>query len=253
VDPLTIAALLVAGFFAGAINAVVGAGTLITYAALIALGVSPVAANATNTTGVGAGSWASVVAYRRELSQRWRELVRPAALCIVGAFVGVMLVLALPERVFVVVVPWLIAGAAILVWVQPLLAKQVYEHGVDSRHRRPRPLFWGSGLVGIYGGYFGAAQGVMFMALLGSTYDRDPQESNAAKNLLASCANVTAAITFVVAGKVLWPQAIAIGFGALLGGYLGGSFARKLPRSVLRGTVVAVGLGAAVLLLVQAY
>lgn len=243
VDAGSIALLVVAGVVAGAINGVVGAGTLITYPALLAVGAMPVAANATNTTGLSVGSWSSAYAYRRELTGR-RSLLLPALLLgIVGAAIGASLVLVLPERVFAGIVPWLIVSSVVLVVAQPFLAKRLANRTVQARRG---PLTAAIGAIGIYGGYFGAGQGVVLMAALGTLYDANPQHANAAKNLMAAGANITAAVVFMIAGRVWWAAALCIAAGALVGGTLGAKGARMLPAWGLRAAVVAVGIIAAV-------
>lgn len=242
-------AIVVAGFAAGAVNGVVGAGTLITYPVLLAVGASPVTANATNTTGLSVGSWTSAWAYRRELAGRRRVLLPAFIAGVLGAALGASLVLALPERVFATLVPWLILLGAVLVgvqpWLQPLLRRR---RGATAPGGEPRrgALTIGIGGIGIYGGYFGGGQGVVLMALLGWVYDPDPQRSNAAKNLFAAAANVTAAVVFIVAGRVWWWAAVVLAIGAALGGTVGAQAARRLAPGRLRLAVVAVGIIAAV-------
>lgn len=239
-DPGTFALLVGAGFAGGFINAAVGSGTLLTYPALLAAGIPPVTANGTNSTGLSPGSFASAWAYRAELRDRLGVLAWPLAATVVGAAIGASLVVALPSRIFVSIVPWLVGMATVLVAVQPLLAKRLgeLEHGSG---RRLWPWTW---VVGVYGGYFGAAQGVMLMAVLGLAYDADTQRSNGAKNILAASGNVTAAVVFAISGAVVWAAAFAIAVGSVPGGYIGGRAARLLPGYVLRGLVVVVGIGA---------
>jgi uncharacterized membrane protein YfcA len=243
----TVVLLAAAGFGGGFINGAVGSGTLLTYPALLAAGIPPVAANGTNTTGLSPGSFASAWAYRVELRDRLRILRLPIVATIAGAGLGAGLVVALPERVFTSLVPWLVAMATVLMAVQPLLSRYVGEHRPHLRHS----VWPWTGIIGVYGGYFGAAQGVMYMAALGLVYDPDPQRSNAAKNILAFFGNVTAAVVFAIAGAVVWWAALVIMVGSIPGGYVGGRVARRLPRSVLRGLVVAVGFFATVYLVVR--
>lgn len=239
-DPGTLALLAAAGFAGGFINAAVGSGTLIVYPALLAAGLAPVAANGTNTAGLSPGSFSSAWAYRAELRDRMARLRRPIVATVLGAALGAGLVVALPSQVFTAVVPWLVGLATVLVALQPVLTRVVSEH---SEHG-PRRVWPWTGLVGVYGGYFGAAQGVMLMAALGLVYDADTQRANAAKNILAAFANVTAAVVFAVSGAVVWLAALAVAVGSIPGGYVGGRVARRLPRSVLRGLVVVIGVGA---------
>lgn len=254
-DPGTGALLVAAGLLGGTVNAVVGSGTLITFPALLAAGLPPVTANGTNTTGLVVGSISSTYGYRRELEGRWRRLAVPAAASFLAACLGAGLVLLLPEKVFTTVVPWLIVSAAVLVAVQPRIARWAAARA-EARMRTPHDahpaaLTAGVAASGVYGGYFGAAQGVVLMAVLGLLYDDDVQHANGAKNLMASAANLAAAFVFIAAGRVDWLAAVCIAVGALVGGLVGARFARSLPPAVLRGTVVAVGVLAAVSLLVR--
>lgn len=239
-EPVTWLLLAAAGFAGGFINAAVGSGTLIVYPALLAAGVPPVAANGTNTTGLALGSFSSAWAYRLELRDRMAQLRFPIAATVIGATLGASLVVALPAKVFTSIVPWLVGLATVLVAVQPLLARRVSEHRMGGRHR----VWPWTGLIGIYGGYFGAAQGVMLMSALGLVYDADTQRANAAKNILAAFANVTAAIVFAISGAVVWLAALAVMVGSVPGGYVGGRVARRLPRWALRTLVVLIGIGA---------
>lgn len=246
----TIVWLLVAGFFGAAINGVVGAGTLITFPALLAAGAPPVIANGTNTLGLSLGSWSSAYAYRTELSGRgW--LIRPALVgSAVGALVGALLVIGLPETVFEVAVPWLILTATALVAVQPFVARRL--HRPEGRSTNSRAgLAVAIGASGVYGGYFGAGQGVVLMAVLGWLYDRSPQHANAAKNLFAATANITAAIVFAVSGRVWWWAALVLAVAAVAGGTVGARAARRLRPAALRVAVIGVGLVATVLVWVR--
>lgn len=253
----------IAGLFAGAINAVVGSGTLVTYSALLAVGIPPIPANGSNTAGLSPGAFAAVYAYRYELRDRLTELRLPLIASVSGAALGAVLVVALPERVFAAIVPWLIAVGTLLVAVQPIRERLGRRRDrIDSevttqphqtsmgRQRRARVWPW-TGLVGIYGGYFGAAQGVLYMAVLTWLYDRNPQNSNAAKNLLAAAANSVAAVVFISVGAIVWPAALMLAASSVVGGYVGGRWARRLPASVLRGMVVAVGIVATTSLLID--
>lgn len=253
-DPVLIAGLILAGFAGAAINGVVGAGTLITFPTLLAAGAPPVIANGTNTLGLSVGSWSSAFAYRDELRGS-RDLVVPALVgSAAGATVGALLVIVLPETVFSAAVPWLILIAAVLVAIQPVVTKWVRRRAAstssrDSRGvadtRHPRALTVAIGVSGIYGGYFGAGQGVVLMAVLGWLYDPSPQRANAAKNLFAATANITAALVFVLAGRVWWWAAALLAIGALIGGTLGAKGARRLRPGALRAAVVAIGFIAA--------
>lgn len=237
--------LAVVAFAASGINSMVGGGTLLTFGTLTALGYPPVVANGTSTTGVSIGSFASAWAYRRELSGR---NLRLAILTTVAmSMAGALLVVALPPWVFSAVVPWLILLAVALVAVQPLLDRMVKSEQPQERPHRDLPLW--TGLVGLYGGYFGAGQGVMYMAALGLRYDGRAQHANAAKNLLSASANVAAGIVFIVGGAFAPLAALAIAIGGVAGGYAGARIARRLPDLVLRIIVILVGIGAAALVI----
>lgn len=259
-DLTTILVVTVAGFLGGTINAVVGSGTLIVYPALLALGVPPVLANGTNTTGLSMGNFSAAWGYRRELADRASILALPLIVAVLGAVTGALLVIRLPEVVFATIVPWLIIGSCVLVAVQPMIARRLSRRRapVETSNDQPAlrtvrrwPLPVATAAVGVYGGYFGAGQGVILMAVLGAVYDRDIQRANAAKNLLAAVANVTAAITFAVSGQVWWAAAALVAVGAIIGGTLGASVARRLPPVAMRIAVVAVGLLAALSILIR--
>jgi uncharacterized membrane protein YfcA len=149
--------------------------------------------------------------------------------------------------VFTSVVPWLVGLATVLIAVQPLVNRWAREHREPGEHR----LWPWTGAVGVYGGYFGAAQGVMLMAILGVRYDAGTQRANGAKNLLAASANATAAIVFAVSGAVVWLAALAVAAGSIPGGYVGGRLARRLPGSALRALVVLIGIGATLYLVLH--
>ncbi len=241
-----------AGLAAAAINAVVGSGTLLTYPILLSVGLPPVVANGTNSVGLSVGGVASALGYRRELRPRLRMLLVPTLLAMLGGAVGAVLVVRLSERVFTMVVPWLILVAVLLVAFQPIIARYVQHRPHHLLHAaRDLPLW--TTILGVYGGYFGAGQGVMYMAVLGLRYDEDVQQSNGAKNLLGSLANVAAAAVFIASGIMSWKFAIALWVGSIAGGYYGAALARRIPRNVLRLVIIGVGVYAAAYLFVVYY
>ena len=246
--------LLVAlvGVAAGAVNGVVGSGTLLTYPLLLSMGLPPVIANGSNTVGLSFGGVSAAVAYREELRPRARVLVVPTILAMVGGAIGAMLVVRLPPEVFEFVVPWLIVGAVLLVAFQPLIGRQLQRMKHHPHHAARELPLWTT-LVGIYAGYFGAGQGVMYMAILGLRYDDDIQQVNAAKNLFAPLGNIAAALVFIWSGMLSWPYAVAIFFGSLVGAYYGARFARRIPTAVLRAIIIVIGLYAAGYLFVTYY
>jgi hypothetical protein len=229
-----------AGLAAGAINAVVGSGTLITFPTLLAVGLPPVVANVSNTVGLVPGGVAAALGYRRELAGQRSRVLRFAAATVTGAALGAVLLLVLPESSFVAVVPVLILLGCMLVLIQPWLIRRL---GERRRSHHGGPLVWLLVLaIGVYGGYLGAGQGVLLIAVLGLGLDETLQRVNAAKNVLAGLANLVAGLIFVVVADVDWAVAALIAMGSTVGALVGAGVARRLPEPVLRGTVVAIGL-----------
>lgn len=228
--------LFVAGFAAGGINAAVGSGTLITFPTLLAMGVPPVLANGTNALGLVPGSASGAYAFRDVIDRRaWRW----ATIVGVCAMAGALLVLVLPSEVFSAAVPWLILLAVALVALQPVLVK----HLPEPNRRSSAVALSGAGF---YGGYFGAGQGIAFLAALSASGVRSLHEANGFKNILAGVANSSAALIFVVGGQVLWSAAAVLAVSSLLGGWLGGRLTRRLPASALRALIIVVGVAAAI-------
>ena len=250
VTPGSAALVAVAGLFAGAINAAVGSGTLISYPALLAAGLPPVPANATNNIGVLFGSISATASYRPLLRDRWSRLRWGVVAAGVGGAAGAGLVLALPTAVFAAVVPWLIVLAVVLVAVQGRMSNWL-RRALPNAHGSSSALALVALPTGVYGGYFGAGQGVILMGLLGITYDADVQRANGAKNLLAATANGTAAVVFAFSGRVNWEYTGILAIAAIIGGTIGGQLARRARPAVLRVLVILVGLVAAGSLLLR--
>jgi uncharacterized protein len=247
VSLLECVAVLAAGVFAGAINTIVGSGTLVTFPVLLAVGYDPLIANVSNTIGLVPGSISGAVGYRAELAgQRGRIGVLVGA-ALIGGITGAVLLLSLPSDVFDAVVPALIALAVVLVIVQPRLARALAARRARARPHGGPPLWGGVLGTGIYGGYFGAAQGVILLALLGITIpDEGLQRLNALKNVLAAFINGVAAIVFVVFASVAWLPAVLLAAGSAAGGQLGAQVGRRLSPVILRGVIVVVGVAAIV-------
>jgi len=232
-----------AGLAAGTINTIVGSGSLVTFPTLLALGYPPVLANVSNTIGLFPGSVSGAVGYRRELAgQRTRILW----LCVAGGLGGLsggFLLLALPGSVFRGVVPFLILLACGLIAAQPRLTRLVADRRGDHRNR----VVVGTSvfLTGVYGGYFGAAQGVILIALLAIFVHDDLQRLNAAKNVVAAVVNGVAAMLFASATHVAWGAAGVLALGAIAGGQLGAMLGRRLPAGALRAAIVIVGVAVA--------
>jgi uncharacterized membrane protein YfcA len=267
------AALLGAGLAAGAINTIVGSGTLLTFPTLLAFGYSPVVANVTNTVGLVPGSASGIHGYREEIEDfrgHGPRLARLVTASLLGAITGAVLLLVLPAEAFKAIVPVLILMALGLIVLQPRLSRRLAarraaaaENAAENGDAPPRHGGWvvaasvfGSG---VYGGYFGAAQGVLLMAILGITYSDRLQVLNGVKNVLAFVVNGVAAIIFIVAGalpgsgpdhpSVVWSAALAIAVGAVIGGQIGARIGRRLSPTVLRALIIVVGLVAVVRML----
>jgi uncharacterized membrane protein YfcA len=239
------------GFFAGSINTIVGSGSLVTFPTLLAIGYSPVVANVSNTVGLVFGSVSGAFGYRRELEGQQRRATVLGTGSLIGGVTGAVLLLTLPSSVFDDVVPVLILLACGLVIVQPRLSEmiaarrsRVVEHGGVA-------LWVLVLLTGVYGGYFGAAQGVILLALLGTFIAEDLQRLNGVKNVLAAIANGVAAIVFVFAADVAWDVAALIAVGSIVGAQFGAHFGRQIPAALLRVVIVVIGVVAAIKLLVD--
>ena len=239
-----------AGLVAGTVNTVVGSGSLITFPTLLGFGYPAVLANVSNTVGLVPGSASAVVAYRSELAGQGRRVGVLGWASGAGSLAGAVLLLALPHSVFRHVVPVLILAACVLVALQPVLARRLADHHA----RRPHGGVWLFSSVlasGVYGGYFGAAQGVILMGLLGAFLPDGLQRLNAVKNVLALIVNVVSALFFVAVTHVAWEVAGLVASGAVVGGQLGGVVGRRLSPGLMRAVIIAVGLAAAIALLVQ--
>jgi hypothetical protein len=238
------------GIAAGLINAVVGSGTLITFPTLIAFGYSPFLANISNNVGLVPGNASGVIAYRRELRGQSQRLCILGTFALLGGIVGSVLLLQLPGSVFTRIVPILILFACALVVAQPRLSKWLVSHRGAHPHGG-FPLVVGVFLSGVYGGYFGAAQGVILIALLGIFLDDQLQRLNAAKNVFAGIANAGAALLFIAFAHIAWEPAGLIAAGSIIGGQIGGRYGRLIPARVLRPLIVVVGVVVSVHLLLS--
>ena len=248
---LEAALVFVAGVAAGTINTVVGSGTLITFPVLLSLGLSPLTANVTNTLGLVPGSFMGAYGYRDRLTGQRPLVVRLGSASLVGALIGATLLLALPAGAFKAIVPVLIALALVLVVAGPAINRRLAgrEHG---HHQAPSRRLWGATVgAGAYGGYFGAAQGVLLMGLLATFHGGDVQRNNAVKNILAGTANLVAAVVFVIVARPDWRGVALIAAGSTVGGVIGARVGRRLPPAVLRGLIVVVGVVAIVQLLMS--
>lgn len=235
-----------AGAAAGFVNTVVGSGSLISFPTLVALGHAPLSANVTNNLGLLFGALSGTWGYRRELSGQGARLLRLMPVALLGSLVGAALLLVLPSETFDAVVPLLVGVAVVLVVAKPWLADRVDL----AQEGRFAPAALGVFLASIYGGYFGAAQGVLLLGLLGVLLTGTLQELNAVKNALAAGVNCLAAVVFLwqAPEQIDLPAAAALAVGAVVGGQAGARFGRRLPPPVMRAVVAVVGVVAIVVL-----
>jgi len=240
-----------AGLAAGTINTVVGSGTLITFPVLLAFGYAPVTANVTNTLGLVPGSAAGAYGYREELRGQWRRTGRLACASLSGGVIGAVLLLTLPASAFKAIVPVFIAVALVLVVAQPRLSAWLAARGAAPTPHAGWAVLTGVFAAGVYGGYFGAAQGIMLLAIMGLGLPESLQRINAVKNVLAGLVNLVAAVVFVFVAHIAWDAAALIALGAACGGVVGARFGRRLSPEVLRGVIVLVGLSAILQLLLR--
>lgn len=260
---LELLAVFAAGMGAGLINTVVGSGTLITFPVLLALGFPPVVANVSNTVGLAPGSVSGALSMRPELTGQRNRLMRLGSGSLIGGIAGALLLLRLPSAAFDAIVPILIGLGCLLVIIQPALARRVAERrerlGVDDDRAHHSVGLWLAVMVtGVYGGYFGAAQGVLLIAILGIGLSDPLPRINAAKNVLAGIVNGVAGLAFVILPLTPWAQpgaevnwwiALTIAAGSVLGAQVGGRVGRKLPALVYRMFIVAVGVTSIIFLL----
>ena len=246
-----IVSIALAGLAAGTINTLVGSGTLITFPVLLAFGYAPVTANVSNTIGLVPGSVSGALGYRRELAGQRRRVVRLGAMSVLGGITGAVLLLVLPASAFKAIVPVFIALALVLTVLQPRLNAWLVKREINLEHKggilTPLAVY----ATGVYGGYFGAAQGILLLGILGVALAQDLQRTNALKNVLAGLVNGVAGVYFALAAHVAWAPAGIIAVASILGGQLGAHYGRRLPPRALRAVIVLVGILAIVRLLVD--
>ena len=244
-------AVFLAGTAAGTINTVVGSGTLITFPTLLALGVQPVTANVSNNIGLVPGSLSGAYGYRRELAGQKARLLRLGPASVLGGLVGAVLLLVLPDDAFKAVVPALIGLAVVLVIFQPAISRRVAARSGGVPEHGAWWVWAAVCAAGVYGGYFGAAQGVLLMAILGVGLQETMQRNNATKNVLAALVNGLAAVIFAFVADVDWLIVALIAVGSTIGGQLGATVGRRLSQTLLRALIVVVGVTALVSFLVR--
>lgn len=245
----------VAGVWAGLINTVVGSGTLVTFPTLVALGYPPLTATTSNAIGLAPGTISGAVGYRHELHGQRRRLVSLGICSFFGALGGTALLLSLPPDAFEAIVPALVGLAVVLVVIQPRVSRWVFRRR-ETTQRDPGQasaalLVLLVFLVGVYGGYFTAAQGVMLIAIMGMLLDEPIQRINGIKNVLAAVVNVVAGTVYALVAPISWPVVGLLAGGSILGGWLGARFGRKLSPMALRVIIVFIGVAAMVQLIVR--
>ena len=247
--------VLAAGLGAGILTTTVGVASLLSFPVLVAVGIPPVVANASNTVGLAPGAVSGSWGYREQLREHPGVTLAVLVTCAVGAVAGAWLLLSLPPGVFEAVVPYLILFTCLLVGVQPRIAKWLRarhesRHGValaERRHMSPATTAFAT-ITGVYGGYFGAGAGVMMVAVLGIGTDLELRIVNGLKTLSLMVGNVVAGLIFIVVADPRWDVVVLLAAGSLVGGYVGARIGRKLPDAVFRWAVVAAGVVAALLL-----
>jgi uncharacterized membrane protein YfcA len=244
------AIIALAGLWAGLINTVVGSGTLVTFPVLVALGYPPVTATTSNAIGLITGTITGAVGYRSEWKGHGRRLAGYAVPSLFGAVGGTILLLKLPAGAFETIVPVLVALSVILVLVQPLLSRRPVAQTAADRAASPL-LYVLIFLVGVYGGYFTAAQGIMLVGVMGLFLADPLQRLNAFKNTLTAVVNLVAGTIYAFVAPVSWPVVAVLAVSSTVGGLLGASVGKRLSPTVLRGVIVVIGVVAVVHLLLD--
>jgi uncharacterized membrane protein YfcA len=246
VTPLHAIAIFAAGIAAGTINTVVGSGTLVTFPTLLAFGYAPVVANVSNTVGLVPGSAAGAIGYRRELRGQRARAVPLLVASTAGGIAGAALLLSLPPAAFKAIVPVFIGIAIVLIVLQPRLTRTLDDRRRAAHERPGLVATAGVAVSGVYGGYFGAAQGILNLAILSLALDDELQRLNALKVVLTGLVNLVAAVVFTFAAHVDWATAGLIAGGSIVGGVLGARWGRRLSPSALRAVIVIIGVVAIV-------
>jgi uncharacterized membrane protein YfcA len=241
VSILEVLAIAAAGISAGAINTLVGSGTLITFPVLLAFGYAPVAANVANSVGLVPGSVSGAIGYRRELAGQTRRMMRLGACSLLGGATGAVLLLVLPGSTFKAVVPVCIVIALVMTVTQPRLKRWLNGREIELEATGTLLLPLIVFATGVYGGYFGAAQGILLLAVLGVALAQDLQRTNALKNVLVGIVDGVAAVYFAFAVHVHWAPAMIVALGSVAGAQLGARYGRRLPPQALRSLIVVVG------------
>ena len=243
--------LLLAGIGAGIFNGVAGGGSLISFPVLLALGLPPLTANITNTVGIWPGYLGSAAGFRAEISGQGDRLIRLGPVAVLGGVLGSVLLLSTSSADFTRIAPWLVLGASILFAAQPVLRRALSGTAKTPPVAHPVLLLGGTFAASVYGGYFGAAMGVMFLALLGLFLPDSITRTSGLRTVLSILVNGVAAAVFLIHGGLVWEAVGLLAAGSSAGGWVGARVALSIPANALRLIVVAVGLGTAVKLLVS--
>ncbi len=241
-SPVEIAAIALAGLAAGAMNTVVGSGTLITFPVLLAFGYSPVTANVANTIGLVPDSVSGAWGYRRGLAGQRARAIRLGASSVLGGVTGAALLLVLPASTFSAIVPGFIAIALVLTVLQPHLSALFQKRDIGIGRGRRALTTVAVYATAVYGGYFGAAQGILLLAILGVMLAQDLQRTNALKTVLTGVINGVAGVCFMFATHVEWRPAATIAVASIAGAQLGARYGQHLKPTTLRAIIVAVGI-----------
>ena len=245
-----------AAILGGTLNSVAGGGSFITFPSLLVTNVPPIQANATSTTALWPASLAAAWAFRKELAKQNRVLLLALGITsLIGGIAGAVLLLKTPQTTFVLLIPFLMLAATLLFALSPLINARLKQRNTSQMRESSTtevpapPLSWFTltrlvllqSVIAIYGGYFGGGIGILMLATLGLMGMEDIHEMNAIKNTLATCINGVAVVTFMVAGAIFWINALTMVVGAIIGGYGGAYYARKLDQRLVRGFVILVG------------
>jgi uncharacterized protein len=231
-----------AGIAAGTINTIVGSGTLITFPVLLSIGIPPVTANVTNSLGLAPGALVGAYGYRRELVGQRQRIIALISASLIGAVIGAALLLTLPASAFKAIVPILVGLAIVLVIIGPFVSRRLADSPRRASAQVTVPAWLATLATGVYGGYFGAAQGVLLIGFLGVLLDETLQRLNALKNLLAGLVNLLAAIVFILTTNVDYKVAGVVAAGSIIGGLIGARVGRRLSPLFLRIVIIIVGL-----------
>lgn len=243
--------MFAAAVTAGAMNSIAGGGTLITFPVLIWLGLDPKVANATSTVALWPGLFSGVWGFRRDLENSRTILLRLGITSLLGGGVGAWLLILTPSATFARMVPFLILFATILFTLQAPITRWL---GTEEPAEHPRARWWAGAIIfqffsSIYGGYFGAGNGILMLAAMGLLGLSDIHRANGIKNFMGICINSVAVLTFAISGLVYWPHSLLMAVGAIAGGYFGASAARRLGRTFVRRAVVLIGLTIGIVML----